>query len=78
MGISFIGTAFSEERLIGLAYAYEQGTQVRLTRKAYKQAIPTTQLIDVVGCEWWWICASRRMWFRPLSAASRLWRALKD
>ncbi|KZV87493.1 amidase signature enzyme [Exidia glandulosa HHB12029] len=78
MGISFIGTAFSEERLIGLAYAFEQGTQVRLTRKAYKQAIPKTQLIDVVGCEWWWICASRQMWFRPLSLVNRLLRSLKE
>jgi amidase len=28
-GISFLGTAWSEARLLGLAFAYEQGTRHR-------------------------------------------------
>ncbi|GJJ14714.1 hypothetical protein Clacol_008981 [Clathrus columnatus] len=48
-GISFIGTAFSEFKLISYAYAYEQKTQVRLKRLAYPEAIPKTQLKDVIG-----------------------------
>ncbi|CAE6478195.1 unnamed protein product [Rhizoctonia solani] len=47
-GLSFIGTAYSEPSLIGFAYAYEQRTQTRLKRRAYTEAIPTTQLKDVV------------------------------
>ncbi|KZV79569.1 hypothetical protein EXIGLDRAFT_846410 [Exidia glandulosa HHB12029] len=78
MGLSFVGTAFSEERLIALAYAFEQGTQVRLQRKAYPQAIPRTQLVDIVGCEWWWICALRRELPDPLSLASSLLRDLRS
>jgi hypothetical protein len=34
--------------LISFAYAYEQATLTRLKRKAYKDAIPQTQLRDVV------------------------------
>lgn len=49
IGLSFLGTAFSEFSLIGLAYAYEQKTQTRLARKAFPAAIPKTQLIDVIG-----------------------------
>ncbi|CUA76485.1 amidase [Rhizoctonia solani] len=47
-GLSFIGTAYSEPSLIGFAYAYEQRTQTRLKRRAYTEAIPTTQLKDVI------------------------------
>ncbi|KAH7098078.1 amidase signature enzyme [Auriculariales sp. MPI-PUGE-AT-0066] len=56
MGISFIGRAFSETKLLGLAYSYEQATQFRLERKAYAAAVPKTQLRDIVGRKWWWIC----------------------
>ncbi|KAF3002257.1 hypothetical protein E8E14_007338 [Neopestalotiopsis sp. 37M] len=45
-GISFLGERFSEEKLIGLAYAFEQRTLVRNTIKPYLQ--PTTELVDVV------------------------------
>lgn len=48
-GIAFLGTAYSEFNLIKYAYAYEQGTHVRLRQKAYPEAIPKTQLKDVVG-----------------------------
>lgn len=48
-GISFIGTAFSEPQLIGFAFAYEQATQHRLKRLAFPEAIPKTQLKDVIG-----------------------------
>jgi len=48
-GLSFLGTAFSEFKLIGYAFAYEQKTQTRLARKAYLEAIPQTQLKDIVG-----------------------------
>ena len=48
-GLSFFGTAYSEFELIGLAYAYEQATHARLARRAYLEAIPKTQLLDVVG-----------------------------
>lgn len=48
-GFSFIGTAWSEYELIGMAYAFEQSTRVRATgRKAYDAAIPKTQLQDVM------------------------------
>ncbi|KZW00379.1 amidase signature enzyme [Exidia glandulosa HHB12029] len=48
-GLSFLGTAFSESKLIGFAYAFEQATHVRLQRKAFAAAIPKTQLADIVG-----------------------------
>ncbi|KAH7928864.1 amidase signature enzyme [Leucogyrophana mollusca] len=48
-GIAFLGTAYSEVQLIGYAYAFEQATKVRLARRAYPEAIPKTQLKDVVG-----------------------------
>ncbi|KAJ6595105.1 amidase signature enzyme [Mycena vulgaris] len=48
-GLTFVGTAFSESKLLALAYAYEQATQVRLQRRAYDKATPKTQLADVVG-----------------------------
>ena len=46
-GISFMGPHFSEELLIGLAYAFEQRTQVRDTITPYIQ--PTVELVDVVN-----------------------------
>lgn len=49
IGLSFFGTAFSEFKLIGLAFAYEQKTRTRLEKRAFSAAIPKTQLIDVVG-----------------------------
>ena len=49
LGLSFLGTAFSEFELIGFAYAYEQHTRTRLQRKAFAEAIPTVQLVDIVG-----------------------------
>ncbi|KAF8840643.1 amidase signature enzyme [Paxillus ammoniavirescens] len=49
-GLCFMGTAHSEYQLIGLAYAFEQATQVRLKgRKAIAEAIPKTQLKDVMS-----------------------------
>jgi len=48
-GVSFFGTAYSEFQLIQYAYAYEQATHARLKQKAYPEAIPKTQLVDVVG-----------------------------
>ncbi|KIW72248.1 hypothetical protein PV04_00456 [Phialophora macrospora] len=45
-GISFLGPHFSEELLIGLAYAFEQRTLVRNTITPYVQ--PTVELVDVV------------------------------
>ncbi|EJF59884.1 amidase signature enzyme [Dichomitus squalens LYAD-421 SS1] len=48
-GLSFVGTAFSEFDLISYAYAYEQATHTRLKMRAYPDAIPKTQLVDVVG-----------------------------
>ncbi|KAK0624609.1 amidase [Bombardia bombarda] len=46
-GISFLGSRFSEETLIGLAYAFEQRTQVRSTIVPYIQ--PITELAQVVA-----------------------------
>ncbi|KAF8575673.1 amidase signature enzyme [Ramaria rubella] len=48
-GISFMGTAFTEFKLISYAYAYEQKTHNRLKRLAFPAAIPKTQLKDVIG-----------------------------
>ncbi|KAF8129129.1 hypothetical protein K438DRAFT_2032560 [Mycena galopus ATCC 62051] len=48
-GLTFVGTAFSESKLLAFAYAYEQATQTRLNRAAYEAATPKTQLVDVVG-----------------------------
>jgi len=49
IGLAFIGTAFSDFNLIGFGFAYEQRTCTRLARKAIPEAIPKTQLKDVVG-----------------------------
>lgn len=46
-GISFMGPKWSEELLIGLAYAFEQRTMVRNTIVPYIQ--PTTELADIVA-----------------------------
>lgn len=46
-GISFFAERFSEEKLIGLAYAFEQRTLVRNSIVPYLQ--PKTELVDVVG-----------------------------
>lgn len=46
-GISFMGPKWSEEMLIGLAYAFEQRTMVRNQVLPYIQ--PTTELGDVVA-----------------------------
>lgn len=48
-GISFLGTAYSEFQLIQYAYAYEQATKHRLEKKAYPEAIPKTQLADMMS-----------------------------
>ncbi|KAI0672166.1 amidase signature enzyme [Trametes maxima] len=48
-GLAFLGTAFSEFKLISLAFAYEQATHTRLKVRAFPAAIPKTQLADVVG-----------------------------
>ncbi|KAF8878099.1 amidase signature domain-containing protein [Infundibulicybe gibba] len=49
VGLSFFGTAFSEFDLIGFGYAYEQKTKARLERRAFADAIPKTQLKDIVA-----------------------------
>ena len=46
-GISFMGPSWSEEMLIGLAYAFEQRTMVRNTITPY--ILPKTELGDVVA-----------------------------
>ncbi|KAI2628747.1 amidase [Hypoxylon sp. NC1633] len=46
-GISFMGAKFTEAKLIGLAYAFEQRTKVRDQRQPY--ILPTTELVDVIG-----------------------------
>ncbi|CDO76779.1 hypothetical protein BN946_scf184978.g8 [Trametes cinnabarina] len=48
-GLAFLGTAFSEFKLVSLAFAYEQATHTRLKVLAFPEAIPKTQLADVVG-----------------------------
>ena len=50
-GLSFLGTAYSEFRLIGFGFAYEQATKTRLQRRAFDAAIPKTQLKDVMEKE---------------------------
>ncbi|KAH7069765.1 glutamyl-tRNA amidotransferase subunit A [Paraphoma chrysanthemicola] len=46
-GISFAGAHWSEETLVGIAYAFEQRTGVRQKVKPYVQ--PSIELADVVG-----------------------------
>ncbi|CAF3712850.1 unnamed protein product [Adineta steineri] len=47
-GISFMGTAYSEAKLIELAYCYEQATLNRKKGQPFKAAIPKSQLSDIV------------------------------
>jgi amidase len=47
-GLSFIGTAYSEARLIELAYSYEQATLTSRKGKPFDAAMPQTQLSDIV------------------------------
>jgi amidase len=46
-GISFLGAKFTETKLIGMAYAFEQRTKVR--DKVQPYIVPTTELADVVA-----------------------------
>ena len=48
MGLSFIGDLWSEEELIGMAYAYEQRSRVRGTLGRVVQ--PRTELGGVSAC----------------------------
>lgn len=48
LGLSFLGAAWSEFNLLSYAFAYEQATHTRLGRRAYPDAIPKTQLEDVI------------------------------
>ena len=45
-GISFLGAKWSEETLIGMAYAYEQRTLVRKNPK--RCIVPRKNLADVI------------------------------
>ena len=47
-GVAFVGTAYTEFSLISFAFAYEQATHNRLKQLAFPEAIPRTQLRDVV------------------------------
>jgi amidase len=46
----FLGTAWSEAKLLEIGHAFEQLTkhEGRLGRRAYEEAVPKTQLKDVV------------------------------
>lgn len=46
-GISFLGESFTEEKLIGMAYAFEQRTMVR--QKVHPYLKPKTEIRDVVN-----------------------------
>ena len=48
IGLSFLGAAWSEETLIGCAFAFEHRTLVR--GKVRPVVLPRTQLEDIVGC----------------------------
>ncbi|KAL3303662.1 amidase [Colletotrichum asianum] len=50
-GIGFAGAAFSEEKLISMAYAFEQRTKARTAIKPYIQ--PKTELGDIVQSREW-------------------------
>jgi amidase len=45
-GISFLGGKFTESKLIGMAYAFEQRTLIRNKVKPY--IIPGTEIADAV------------------------------
>lgn len=46
-GFAFMGARFSEEKLISLAYDFEQKTLAQQKGKPY--LVPTTELADVIG-----------------------------
>ena len=46
-GISFLGAKFTETKLIGMAYAFEQRTKIR--DKVQPYIVPTVELADVVA-----------------------------
>ncbi|GAA95381.1 uncharacterized protein L969DRAFT_45691 [Mixia osmundae IAM 14324] len=46
-GITFVGTAYSEAKLLKYGYAYEQATQIRTKQAPMRSATPKTQLADV-------------------------------
>lgn len=46
-GISFLGESFTEKKLIGMAYAFEQRTMVR--QKVHPYLHPKTEIGDIVG-----------------------------
>ncbi|ODA77771.1 hypothetical protein RJ55_06373 [Drechmeria coniospora] len=48
-GISFVGEPWSEESLIGMAYAFEQRTKAREKVKPWASSTPKTELEHVVG-----------------------------
>ncbi|KAF4884243.1 putative amidase [Colletotrichum fructicola] len=50
-GIGFAGAAFSEEKLISIAYAFEQRTKARTAIKPYIR--PKTELGDIVQSREW-------------------------
>lgn len=47
-GLTFASTEWTEAQLLSYAYAFEQATHVRLQKKAYAEAVPKTQLYDVL------------------------------
>ncbi|KAF4612719.1 hypothetical protein D9613_011814 [Agrocybe pediades] len=48
IGLSFLGTAFSEFDLVGLAHAYEQKTHTGRFRSPFREVMPRTQLWNVI------------------------------
>ena len=46
-GFAFMGARFSEEKLIGLAYDFEQKTLAQKKGRPY--LVPTTELADVIS-----------------------------
>ena len=48
-GLAFLAEKWSEEKLIGMAYAFEQRTNVRDKVRPLPENIPMTELADVVG-----------------------------
>jgi amidase len=47
-GLSFLGSKFSEEKLLALAYAFEQKTQVR-AKGPKPYIVPNIELGDIAG-----------------------------
>lgn len=48
-GLAFLGARFTEPKLIGLAYAYEQRTMIR--NKVLPYLIPNTEMSDVLAAK---------------------------